>query len=86
MPLCHSLALSSVDVQLRLVPESHAVAITAQAQTVGQTGTSFQSHGQSFETALYPCQMPVSPGRRIVGLAPSPNSWDGCMLTNLVYG
>ena len=38
VPLCHSLALSKVDVQLRLVPETHVVAITARAQTVGQTG------------------------------------------------
>jgi hypothetical protein len=47
VPLCHSLALSSVDVQLRLVPELHAVAITARAKTIGQTGTRHKVHGRS---------------------------------------
>ena len=46
IPLCHSVALSSVHVRLRLVPDDFAVAITAHALTVGQTGArhSLKSH------------------------------------------
>ena len=38
IPLCHSLLLSKVDVQLWLDPLAHAVQIEATAKTSGQTG------------------------------------------------
>ncbi|XP_078452282.1 molybdenum cofactor biosynthesis protein 1 isoform X1 [Lampetra planeri] len=43
IPLCHVLPLSSVDVRLELDAESHAVIVTAQCRTVGQTGVEMEA-------------------------------------------
>ena len=43
IPLCHPLALTSVTVDLRLVPESHTIEITATARITGRTGVEMEA-------------------------------------------
>ena len=43
IPLCHPLALNSVDVELRLDPENNAVIIEATAKVTGRTGVEMEA-------------------------------------------
>jgi cyclic pyranopterin phosphate synthase len=43
IPLCHNIFLSKVNVTLRLVEEAAAVAISATARCVGQTGVEMEA-------------------------------------------
>eukprot|EP00095_Tigriopus_kingsejongensis_P006316 maker-scaffold61_size441589-snap-gene-3.28 protein:Tk06316 transcript:maker-scaffold61_size441589-snap-gene-3.28-mRNA-1 annotation:"molybdenum cofactor biosynthesis protein" len=43
IPLCHPLALSSVNVHLKLIPEDFSVEITCTAKCVGQTGVEMEA-------------------------------------------
>ena len=43
IPLCHPLALNSIDVELRLDAENHAVIIEATAKVTGRTGVEMEA-------------------------------------------
>jgi len=43
IPLCHSLALSKVSVDFRLLPERHCVRVEAMAKALGQTGVEMEA-------------------------------------------
>ena len=45
IPLCHSLMLSKVSVDLTLDDAAHAVVIRAEAATVGSTGAKYVRNG-----------------------------------------
>jgi cyclic pyranopterin phosphate synthase len=43
IPLCHPIALSSVNVEFRVLAEDNAVECTARAETVGRTGVEMEA-------------------------------------------
>jgi cyclic pyranopterin monophosphate synthase len=43
IPLCHSLALSSIDVSLAIDADSPAIKVTARVKTTGQTGVEMEA-------------------------------------------
>jgi cyclic pyranopterin phosphate synthase len=70
IPLCHSIALSRIDVDLRLVDDSSAVHITAEARTTGQTGVEMEALTAVTAAALtvYDMAKAVDRGMRIEGV------------------
>ena len=70
IPLCHSLALTSVAVELSLAPERSAVDITATCQLVGRTGVEMEALTAVAVAALtvYDMCKAVDRGMRIVDI------------------
>jgi molybdenum cofactor biosynthesis protein MoaC len=70
IPLCHSILISSINVDLQLDESSHAVDITATARAVGQTGVEMEALTGAAVSALtvYDMTKAVSKGIRITEL------------------
>lgn len=70
IPLCHPLALSSVAVELRCVPERHAVDITATCKVTARTGIEMEALTAVAVAALtvYDMCKAVDRGMRIEGI------------------